>query len=155
MEFTINNTRHSSTGFTPFRIVYGHEAVVSGEEHRLDPYTHDVSEKERIGRKVNVDRTIYDLVTKNLEKAYEKSSRNYNLRFRKASPVYSVGQKVLKRNFAQSSAGNLYNAKLGPMYVPCTIVARRGTSSYELCDENGKNIGIFSAADLRPGNSEA
>lgn len=154
VEFTINNTRHSSTGFTPFRIIYGHEIVACGEEHRAEPDTADISEEERIERKGHVDRTIFNLVSKNLEKAYEKSSRNYNLRYRKAAPVYKVGEKVYKRNFTLSSASNAYNAKLAPPYVPCTIVARRGTSSYELCDENGKNIGIFSSADLKPGNPE-
>jgi hypothetical protein len=61
---------------------------------------------------------------------------------------------VYKRNFVQSSAAAKYNAKLGPAYTPCTIVSRRGTSSYELVDEKGKKLGIFSTADLKPGIQE-
>uniref|UniRef100_A0A8D8MQH4 (northern house mosquito) hypothetical protein n=2 Tax=Culex pipiens TaxID=7175 RepID=A0A8D8MQH4_CULPI len=64
-----------------------------------------------------------------------------------------VGQQVFKRNFQLSSAADRYNAKYGPVYVPCVVVARRGTSSYELADENGRNLGVFSAADLRPDGS--
>ncbi|EDS42857.1 conserved hypothetical protein [Culex quinquefasciatus] len=45
--------------------------------------------------------------------------------------------------------GNDYNAKLGPQYVPCVIVAKKGTSSYEVADMNGKSLGVFSAGDLK------
>lgn len=35
-------------------------------------------------------------------------------------------------------------------YIPCVVQARVGTSSYDLIDEAGKPLGIFSAADLKP-----
>lgn len=136
------------------RILFGHEIVASGDDHRLDVVTSEPSESERIGRKVLVDRTIQELVVKNLKKAHEKSSKTYNLRFRKPAPCYSVGQKVYRRNFALSSAGDAFNAKLGSAYIPCTIVAKRGTNSYELADEAGKHLGVFSASDLKPGIPE-
>lgn len=151
VEFTINNTKHSSTGFSPYRIIYGHEIVASGEDHKLDVETKELTEQERIEKKLKIDRTIYNAVYNNLQKAHEKSKKNYNLRFQKPAPVYEVGQKVYKRNFTLSSAGDAYNAKLGPAYVPCTVRARRGTNSYELEDEAGKNLGVFSFADLKPG----
>lgn len=151
---SINNTIHSSTGFTPYRILFGHEIIANGEEHRVDPITTDGVEAERLQQKLNVDQHIQTIVSKNLEKAHEKSTRAYHLRFRKPAPIYQVGQKVYKRNFTPSSAGDSYNAKLGPAYTLCTVVSRRGTSSYELLDETGKNIGIFSSADLKPGVPE-
>lgn len=154
IEHIINNTMHSSTSFTPYRILFGHEIVTTGEEHRRDPDTSEVSETARDEQRSKIDDSVYDLVRKHLEKAHDRSARAYNLRYQKPAPVYQVGQRVYKRNFAQSSAGDNYNAKLGPAYVPCTIVSRRGTSSYELADENGKNLGIFSAADIKPGITE-
>lgn len=152
VEYVINNTIHVSTGFSPYKILFGHDIIQSGEEHRRDVDTTEATEMERQANRLKVNQTIYDIVQKNLLKAHDKSARAYNLRFQKPAPVYQVGQKVFKRNFVQSSAGVAYNAKLGPLYTPCTIVSRRGASSYELVDEKGKNLGIFSSADLKPGN---
>lgn len=101
-------------------------------------------------KKLEVDQHVYNLVYKNLKKYHNKNVANYNTRYKNFAPTYSIGQKVLKRNFRQSSAPDKYNAKLGPCYLPCTVLARVGTSSYELADENDKPIGVFSAADLKP-----
>lgn len=154
IEFTLNNTVHSATGLTPYKILFGHEIVADGEDHRRDVDTSNLTGKDRIDLKQKVDSRVYEAVHKNLEKAYEKGAKTYNLRFRKPAPSYQVGQCVYKRNFSLSSAGDNYNAKLGPLYTACTIVSRRGTNCYELVDEQGKYLGIFSAADLKPGISK-
>lgn len=116
----------------------------------MDLDEQDVSDEERLKIKSKVDQQIHQLVTKNLQKQNDKNNKIYNLRHPKTAPIYSVGQQILKRNFRQSSAIDKYNAKLGPLYVPCKVIARVGTSSYELADESGKSIGVFSAADLKP-----
>lgn len=150
IECALNNTPHGATGFSPYRVLFGHEIVAKGDEHRMDKDEEEISDEERIGRKLEIDRLIHNTVYKNLRKNYEKNAKIYNLRRKTACPVYTVGQKVLKRNFKLSSASEAYNAKFGPMYLPCTVIARVGTSSYELADSQGKSLGIFSAADLKP-----
>lgn len=150
IEYALNNTPHSATGFSPYRILFGHEIVSKGDQHRMDKDEEDLSDEERMQKKTQIDNFIYDLVYKNLRKHYEKNAKHYNLRFKAAAPTYTVGQRVLKRNFRQSSAPDNFNAKLAPCYIPCTILARIGTSSYEVADEAGKSLGIFSAADLKP-----
>lgn len=150
IEYCLNTTPHSSAGFSPFRILYGHEIVGSGEEHRMDKDGREMSEEERVERKGQVDKHIYSIVQKNLKKAHEKNIKTYNLRSKKTAPVYIVGQRVFKRNFKLSSAANAYNSKLDALYVPCTVIARVGTSSYELADDCGRPIGVFSVADLKP-----
>lgn len=150
IEFALNTTPHSSTGFSPYRILFGHEVVSRGDEHRVDRDGDVMTEEERIAKKNLIDVKVYQIVKKNLEKARERTAKTYNLRFRKPAQSYSVGQKVLKRNFKQSSAADSYNAKLGACYVPCTVIARIGTSSYELADEKGKSLGVFSSAFLKP-----
>lgn len=151
IEYALNNTPHGATGFSPYRIIFGHEIVSRGDEHRIDRDQEIVSDNERMERKQTIDQSIYALVRKNLNKQFQINSRNYNLRHKAFAPCYSIGQKVFKRNFRQSSAPNRYNAKLGPCYLPCIVLARIGSSSYELADEHGKSIGVFSAADLKPG----
>lgn len=152
VEEMVNTTVHSSTGYTPYRILYGHEKVVKGQEHRLEREKGELSMEERDQHRKDVGGNIFDVVKKNLQKSDEKCRKVYNLRHKKFAPTYQVGDKVFKRNFRQSSAAEHYNAKYGPVYTPCVIVAKRGSSSYELMDEQGKNLGVFSASDLRPGS---
>lgn len=149
IEYVLNNTPHSATGFTPYKTLFGHEIVETGDQHRIDRDSREVSEEERLKKKTDIDKFIYDLVKNNLKKQNEKNNKIYNLRHPKTAPVFTAGQKVFRRNFRQSSAIDKYNAKLGPLYVPCTVISRVGTSSYELADDSGKSIGVFSAADLK------
>lgn len=151
VEEMVNTTIHSSTGLTPYRILYGHEKIIRGDEHRLEREDKEISTEARDDLRRQLNGIIFKIVTDNLRKSHEKSRKAYNLRHRKFCPTYRVGQKVYKRNFKHSSAAERYNAKYGPVYLPCVIVAKRGTSSYEVADSSGKVLGIFSAADLRPG----
>lgn len=146
IEYVLNNTPHTATGFTPYKVLFGHEIISTGEEHLEEQ--EDISDGERVMKKQEIDTFIRELVYKNLKKQCEKITHTYNLRFKNPAPTYVVGQKVLKRNFRQSSAIDKYNAKLGPTYIPCIIQSRVGTSSYELVDEFGKSLGVFFAADL-------
>lgn len=154
VEELLNTTIHSSTGLSPYRIIYGHEKITMGNEHRLERDTKDISLAKRDEIRQKLNENIFKIVADNLKKSHEKVRKTYNLRHRKFCPTYHVGQKVYKRNFRQSSAAERYNAKYGPLYMPCVIVARRGSSSYEVADSSGKILGVFSAADLRPGDDE-
>lgn len=71
--------------------------------------------------KQEIDSFIRKIVHKNLKKQYENNAHTYNLRFRQPAATYGAGQRVLKRNLRQSSAGDKYNSKLGPCYVPCVV----------------------------------
>lgn len=151
IEHILNNTIHASTGYTPYKIIFGHEIVTRGEQHKIDCDTKIISNTERNEQKQIIDKKIHEIVRKNIQKNYNENKLRYDLRFPVKAPIYEIGQRVFKRNFHLSSAGDNYNAKLGSAYTPCIILSRRGTSSYELADEHGKNIGVFSAADLKPG----
>ncbi|KXJ62483.1 hypothetical protein RP20_CCG007142 [Aedes albopictus] len=153
VEEMINTTVHSSTGFSPYRILYGHEKVIKGEEHRMERDEGELPMEVREKHREEIGGNIREIVKRNLDKSDEKHRKVYNLRFKKFAPTFEVGQKVYKRNFRQSSAADHYNAKYGPLFIPCTIVAKRGSSSYELSDEQGKSLGVFSASDLRAGNA--
>lgn len=150
IEYALNNSPHGATGFSPYKILFGHEIVGLGDEHRMDRDKEEVSEEERQHRKLEIDTFIHNLVYKNLRKQYDKNCKLYNTRTKTHAPSYSVGQPVLRRNFRLSSAAENFNAKFAPCFLPCTILSRVGTTSYELADESGKSLGVFSAADIKP-----
>lgn len=148
MEFVLNNTIHTTTKFSPYCVVFGHEIISKGSEHRLEAIT-EQTEEQRMERWRGVNKRISELVRDHLQKAHEDTKRRYDLRHKRYSPTFDVGQRVYKRSFRQSSAGIQFNAKLGPQYTPCVILRKVGTSSYEVSDLNGKSLGVFSAADLK------
>lgn len=155
VEEMINTTVHASTGFSPYRILNGHEKVAKGDHHRIEREEKEISEGEREHIRAQINEKVFRIVEENLKKSYDKNLKNYNLRHKKFAPTYHIGQRVFKRNFKQSSAVEKYNAKYGPVYTPCVIVAKRGTNAYGVADEEGKNLGVFSAADLRPDDSNS
>lgn len=148
IEYVLNNTVHSSTKFTPHRIIFGHEIVSEGDEHRLEQ-DEEFTEEERMNKLRGVTKKVWETVRENLKKAHESTKKQYDLRHKRYSPTFDIGQRVFKRSFKQSSAGDNFNAKLGPPYTPCIITAKKGTSSYAVADMNGKPLGVFSAADLK------
>lgn len=93
---------------------------------------------------------LYEKVIENNRKQFDKYKKSYDSKHKTVPQEFNVGQKVYKKNFKISSAPDNYAAKLGPVYVPCKVIGRKGASSYELADEEGRNIGIFAAQDLIP-----
>ncbi|XP_053698818.1 uncharacterized protein LOC128745766 [Sabethes cyaneus] len=151
IEMVLNTSVHSSTGFTPYFITHGHEFSEAGVDHQLERSDAKLTpEQLQDRRKLMFDR-IFDTVRKNLEKAHVSSQHRYNLRNRRFAKSFSEGQLIYRRNMKPSSAANHYNAKYGPQYIPCKVKAKIGSSSYELLDLHGKNIGIWPAQHLKPG----
>ncbi|XP_062703819.1 uncharacterized protein LOC134286251 [Aedes albopictus] len=151
IEMILNTSKHTSTGFTPYFITHGSELSESGNDHRLSRHDETPSEEEREKeRKENFTR-IYEIVKNNLIKAHESSTKHYNLRSRRFSKSFSVGQLVYRKNMKPSSAAENYNSKYGPQYLPCKVKAKVGSSSYDLEDLAGKALGIWPAIHLKPG----
>lgn len=150
IQFVLNNTVHSGTGFTPYFILNGHEISLSGEDFKAEPQGAEESLKKYIERTDQIKSTTMKMVKRNLEKAYKKAEHNYNLRIRKNPDEYKIGQLVYRKNFKISNAGERYNAKYGPLFVPCKIVGKRGNSSYELEEIGGKKLGWWPACHIKP-----
>ena len=151
IETVINTTVHSGTELTPFFVIHGHEAFLKGTDHSWFTNKKDPSPEQRVEVKKELFQRIYDLVKTNLEKAHNSGKALYDSRHKKSAEPFHVGQTVYRRNMKQSSASERYNAKYGPMYLAARVKARVGNSSYELEDTNGKNLGVWPAAHLKPG----
>lgn len=150
IEHVFNNTVHSSTGLTPFFVTRKHEIARRGEDHLRMRRKEEYSPDDQRDNQRQICGEIYELVQKNLKKAYATGAQRYNLRKRVRPEEFKVGQQVYRRNFKQSNAGEYYNAKLAPMYLPCKVIAKHGSSSYELEDLEGKNLGTWPAEHIKP-----
>lgn len=147
----LNTTKHTSTGLTPYFITHGTELSEVGNDHRLFRHDQTLSDNELEERRKQTFSQIYDLVKANLEKAHKSSTQHYNLRSRRFSKSFSVGQLVYRKNMKPSSAADNYNSKYGQQYLPCKVKAKIGSSSYDLEDLTGKPLGVWPAIHLKPG----
>lgn len=151
IEMLLNTSVYASTGFTPYFITHGHELSESGTDHKLARHEESLSLEQHNERRKQMFTRIFDLVSKNLEKAHETSRRHYSLRHREYSKSFVDGQLVYRRNMKLSNATERYNAKYGPQFLPCRVKKKIGSSSYELEDLSGKSLGIWPAQHLKPG----
>lgn len=151
IEYSLNNTKHASTGFSPFYVIHGFESIINGKDHQSDRQTTEPSTEQFLQERSNILGQIYESVIRTNQKQYEKYKKSYNSKHKTVPKVFEIGQNVYKKNFKLSSASDNYSAKLGPVYLPCKVIARRGATSYELQDEEGRNLGVFAAQDLIPG----
>lgn len=149
IETILNSSVHSSTTLTPYFTTHGYEMFWKGADHRLLP-DENISLDERNARQKELFREITELVQRNLAKAHSEGQKRYNLRHRNFSQTYEIGQLVYRRNMKLSSAIENYNAKYGPQYLPARIKAKKGSSTYELEDMNGKSLGMWPATHLKP-----
>ena len=90
-----------------------------------------------------------DWVIKNLDEAFAKQSKYYNLRRRKLT--FHKGEFVLSRSHVLSSKAKNISAKLCPKYVGPYLVSRiLSPTVYELCDLTHKFVGKYHIQDLKP-----
>ncbi|KXJ62403.1 hypothetical protein RP20_CCG011842 [Aedes albopictus] len=149
VEVVINSTIHSSTGYSPFKVAKGEEVVLNGADHKRYENEDESTVEARLARIREENPKLFAQVRKNLMKAHVQSTNTYNLRTRKPAKPFEVGQTVYKKNLKLSNAQEFYSAKLGSQFIPCTVLARHGSSSYELQDSDGRNIGIWPANLLK------
>lgn len=149
IQFAINTSVNESTGFSPFLLVHGREAVPSGS---LYPGHQTLTEIEFADRQKFVDslgplKAIFTQVRDELRKAHEKNAKYYNKRRRDIT--YRVGDYVWKRSYRNSDGKKYFAAKLAPKYERCRIVGKLSPLVYELQDESGKSVGKWHIKDFK------
>ncbi|XP_055613075.1 uncharacterized protein LOC129759617 [Uranotaenia lowii] len=101
IEMILNTSIHSPTGLTPYFIIHGHEYAELGLDYRLARHDEMLSSEQYEERRKALFTDIYELVKKNLAKAYASSKRTYDLRLRPAKP-FVQGQLVSKTSIFPS-----------------------------------------------------
>ncbi|XP_046678255.1 uncharacterized protein LOC124366050 [Homalodisca vitripennis] len=142
---------NEATGFSPVFLMFGREIALAGEGsgnlHEEDlPRCADVDLHQQRLRRL---REVFIEVKSRMRKAFEKNTEKYNLRRREQQ--FQEGQRVWKRNFALSDAASFKSAKLFPKFVgPFIIKKKLSSGTYTLQTTEGKDIGNWHTADLKP-----
>ena len=149
--YAYNTAYHSSLKTSPSFLNYGRDpksinSLRRTEESKLaiEPQSSELW-KERM-KKIQVMR---DWIIRNFDKAYQKQSKQYNLRRRQFH--FSLGDLVLNRNRIQSSKVKNIAAKLNPKFVgPFKIIKILSPTVYEIGDLIGNKINKVHIKDLKP-----
>lgn len=99
IEHAINNTKHCSTGFSPFFLVHGYESIIDGRDHLRERRTSEPSEDEFVQQRKEFLGSLYEEVIKNNKREYEKYRKSYDSRHKALPPAFQIGQKVHKKKF--------------------------------------------------------
>lgn len=148
VQFALNNSVSSVTGFTPSFLVYGRELVSCGS-HYLDVDNRDVIFQPRDDYADNLGKLsdIFDKVQALLIQSHSRNAGPYNLRRKPAE--FKEGDIVWKRTFFQSDKDKFFTKKLAPKYAKFRIIKKRSPLVYELADMSGKSVGNWHIKDFK------
>lgn len=150
IQYAINTSQHEVTGFSPAFLNFGRTLPINGEyygKNNLDLNLND-SSRSNYADELRKLPEIYSKVQQRLDKAYERAKNFYNLR--RQDKVFSVGERVWKRNHVLSDAQKDFSAKLADRYTLCTVKRVISNISYELQDLAGTSLGRWHVSQLKP-----
>ena len=150
--FAYNTSRHNSTKFTPFQLMFGRRAVLpididicqdSGVKALSNELQYVEDSQEKV-LKSNI--AILEEATLNVLQAQQKQKEHYDKKL--ANPhSYSIGTKVLLKDFKRkkTKGGKLLIRWKGPY----TIVKLLGRGTYMLSDANSNTVRAI-ASHIKP-----
>lgn len=136
----LNTAAHTSTGTSPYMILFGSEMVLHGSSHAAG-----VDDMPGLPRNDRLAR-IHSAVKHHLLKIHNEARVRYNLRARHRE--HMVGENVWYRNTKLSNAGEKYSAKLAHRYIRGRIMSKAGTHTYQVRSPNGR-IHILHASQFK------
>ena len=134
--FAYNTSKHESTKFTPFEIMFGHKAIfplnLDAGVHQGPCHEAEVticSQGTEIQQKESQHKAILEEMQENIISAQKKQKKQYEKKHSKAV-FYSVGTQVLKKDFRKKKrkGGKLDFPWVGPYLITISL----GKGFYEL-----------------------
>ncbi|XP_036340323.1 uncharacterized protein LOC118749629 [Rhagoletis pomonella] len=104
---------------------------------------------ENITDRTDSLKLIRKSLQENIKKAFENSSKRYNLR--STVKTFNVGDTVYRRNFVLSDATKRFCAKLAPKFLKAKVIAVKGNCMYELEDDVNKKRAVYHGKDIIEG----
>lgn len=139
IQFAVNTAVNETTGFTPYLLVHGREAVVDGKVYgessfplkdlRFDSRTEFVDKLDVLG-------AVFSRVDSSLQKSHGRSAKYYNRSRRDLE--FAENDWVWRRTHQRSSADKYFSAKLAPKFERCRVVRKISRLVYLLEDGGGR-----------------
>ena len=153
LNFSLNTTPHSTTGYTPAMLNFGKELTPPSTLRREqdEAAVENIElERQQIWRaKLGRLEELREAAKAQSSEQHQRQAQYYNAR-RRPSP-YQVGDKVWKRNRVLSSSAQGVTAKLAPKYVgPYVILEIKGPNTYKLGDDRGQIDELVHSEHLKP-----
>lgn len=149
----LRTAEHGTTKFTPFYLNYGFQMSTSGNSYKTNDVLSQLNQLKPLDSAQKLFSAREEAMS-NMRKSHENNSKYYNLRSR--VPNFKVGDIVYRRHFVLSNASKHFCEKFAYLFVKAKIKEILGSSCYKLIDEKGKELGVYSAKDLRysPDNND-
>ncbi|XP_048487200.1 uncharacterized protein LOC105383144 [Plutella xylostella] len=138
IQFAMNTAVNDTTGFSPFMLVHGREAVpdgrVYGDVEDIDDI--QLSSRSEYMQKLRGLKEVFVRVDSELQKSHSRNARYYNRRRRDA--CYNTGDFVWRRTHNRSDADKFIALKLAPKFEKCKVIQKLSNLVYLLEDVNGR-----------------
>ncbi|CAB3254099.1 unnamed protein product [Arctia plantaginis] len=150
IEFAMNTAVHEVTGYSPFLLTFGREAVLSGDWYPDRELS--VEELQFVDRDLYASmllhlKPLFENFNAAIKKSYHRSRTYYNKN--RTQVEYEVGQVVWKREYPLSDADKFFAKKLAPKFKKCVVQRKVSPVSYELQDfHSGKSLGRWHIKDI-------
>lgn len=137
----MNTTPHTSTGKSPYFILYGREKIHTGDEYKIIVDANP--EQTYVPDRVNV---IWEEVAEKSRNTFDTNKKRYNMRARVRK--FKKGDMVRVSSKNLSNAADRFAAKLAPLRKQAYVSKIIGNDIYELVDSQQNVIGNYHANDL-------
>lgn len=144
----IRSSVHDSTGYTPYFVNFGRNMISHGHEYEQIRDLGDGKDYHPPEMSDNM-RKLFEIVRQNLQKAYEKYSRSYNLRAN-TRHQFQEGDVVYRKHVHLSDKSKDFVGKFGTKFSQARIREKLGTNTYILENLDGHRIsGTFHGSFLK------